>query len=239
MARPSTIDTHPQKKKILQALLDGETVRSIAEWAKPAVSVTAIQRYKSSVIKPAIERSGTRVRNLNRVTFQKVSPNEPETVQAAMIAVQDAPVLELRDARIQLLQTLIEKLKVVMEERAEAYADAPGGRSGLIVQDFKGAGENMVPVYKVDGVVLSEARDLVKQIDQHLGQWVEKQDVSVKAEVSAKVVALAEIMTPAQLRQAERILLAEGAQAQLAAPVTLAAPAEAVNSTERENASER
>jgi hypothetical protein len=180
MARPSTIESHPQKKRIIQALLDGQSVRNIAAWTKPPVSYLAIQRYKSSIVQPAVERSGSRVNNLSRVKNQRVAPDCVETKREATQAIQDAPVLELRDARIQLLQDLIERLRLVMTERAEAYADAPGGRSGLIVQDFKGTGENMVPVYKVDGVVLSEVRDLVKQIDQHLGQWVEKSDVRVK-----------------------------------------------------------
>jgi hypothetical protein len=266
MARPSTIEAHPQKKKIVQALLDGESVRSIAGWAFPPVSFLTIQRYKKAIVRPAVERSNVRIRNLNRVKNQKVTPVSVEVKEEAIQAIQDAPVLELRDARIKLLQGLVDRLNVVIAERGEElsacgrcgkdlkehpwqdpekperkcneFVTVAGGKSGLVVRDYRGSGNSMLPVYKVDHVVLSEARELSKQIAQELGQWVEKQDVNVKAQVSAKVVNIATLLTPAQMREAERLALLAEAPQQLAAPVTLAASVE-TDSTERENASER
>ena len=212
MSRACKIEAHPQKKKILKALLEGQSTHQISAWAKPKISAMSVQRYKAQVVTPAVERSGNRVANLHKVKAQAPVTIQPDLLRDSLRAVQDAPVLALRDARLRMLQGLADRLQIVMDERAAAHAEAPGGSSGLLAKDFRGTGENMMPVYAVDGVVLREARELSKQIAQELGQWIEKSDVSLKAEVSSVSVVLAKHCTIEQLEAMCRDGLAQAEQ---------------------------
>lgn len=54
MARPvSAIEGHPQRHKIIEALLAGQTLKQIAAWTEPAVSTAAICRWRRNAIAPA------------------------------------------------------------------------------------------------------------------------------------------------------------------------------------------
>lgn len=50
MAGPaSTIESHPQRQKIIDALLAGSTLRQIAAWTEPKVTESAICRWRRNV----------------------------------------------------------------------------------------------------------------------------------------------------------------------------------------------
>ena len=85
-----------------------------------------------------------------------------------------------RNARIQALQERWTRLRAnldkVLEERGKEMAGVPGGSTGLLMLDYKGAS---TPVYRLDpGVValLAELRAHEKQAAEELGQWVEKRE---------------------------------------------------------------
>jgi hypothetical protein len=86
-----------------------------------------------------------------------------------------------RNTRIQALQERWTRLRAnlnqVLEERgAEMVGVVPGGSTGLLMRDYKGAS---TPVYRLDpGVValLAELRAHEKQAAEELGQWVEKRE---------------------------------------------------------------
>lgn len=69
-------------------------------------------------------------------------------------------------------------LRQVIEERGQAdYMQAvEGGKTGLLVRDYKGQG--FTPVYKVDAALLKEMRDLEREIATELGQWTEKKELA-------------------------------------------------------------
>lgn len=69
-------------------------------------------------------------------------------------------------------------LKKVMAERgrAEHMQEVEGGRTGLLVRDYKGA--SFVPVYRLDAALLKELRDLEREIAIELGQWTEKRELA-------------------------------------------------------------
>jgi hypothetical protein len=58
-----------------------------------------------------------------------------------------------------------------------AFADVPGGTTGLLVKDYKGKDADQ-PVYKVDTRLLAELRAHEKQAAEELGQWSEKQELT-------------------------------------------------------------
>lgn len=85
--------------------------------------------------------------------------------------------LAKKAARIQKLESLVEKLDQVIEERGrdEHLQEIPGGKTGLIVREYKALD---LPVYKVDTAVIKEVRDLLRQIAVETGDWTEKKDVT-------------------------------------------------------------
>lgn len=52
------VDSHPQKKKIIEGILAGRPVRDIARSVVPQIAFCAVQRYKANVIKPTLARAG-------------------------------------------------------------------------------------------------------------------------------------------------------------------------------------
>jgi hypothetical protein len=71
-------------------------------------------------------------------------------------------------------------MRQVITERAgdRDLAEVPGGRTGLLVKNFKTAGGVIVEEFAVDTGLLREMREIEKQAAQDLGQWVERQEAS-------------------------------------------------------------
>lgn len=72
----------------------------------------------------------------------------------------------------------------LMKARAEMYREVPGGDTGLIVRQVKvvGTGKNAreIDEYKYDAALMQEIRELERHAATELGQWSEKQEVTVK-----------------------------------------------------------
>lgn len=88
-----------------------------------------------------------------------------------------APILAVRENRLAALQDRHDRLAMVLAERAEDMAEAPGGRSGLLVRKQKIIGSGLlsreVTEYELDTGLLSEFREHEKQAAMELGQWQE------------------------------------------------------------------
>ena len=86
--------------------------------------------------------------------------------------------LALRVSRLYEKQERHALLKQIIEERGnhESMAEAPGGKTGLLVRDYKA--HSFQPVYKLDAALLKEMRELEKEIAIELGQWTEKRELS-------------------------------------------------------------
>jgi hypothetical protein len=116
------IETHPQKAKIVDWILAGHSTRDIASKTVPPVSFNAIQRYKTNVIKPMLERAEESKRIIGEKPRRVVTPvpreDAPEAVQAVQNAILDAPAIHIRENRIKLQQELTKRLTRVVNERA-------------------------------------------------------------------------------------------------------------------------
>lgn len=93
--------------------------------------------------------------------------------------------LAILERRVESVNDRWLRLRRVIEERADDpdMAEVPGGRTGLIVKDYKtvGAGESatVMPIYSVDTALLKEIREHEKQAAQELGQWTEKRTIEL------------------------------------------------------------
>jgi hypothetical protein len=82
-----------------------------------------------------------------------------------------------RNARVQALQNRWDRMRGLIEARAQEMKDVPGGETGMLVRDFKGKDANQV-VYKFDASLVNELNKVEKQAAEELGQWVPKSETS-------------------------------------------------------------
>jgi hypothetical protein len=57
MAAPA-IESHPQKQRIVDAILAGDSIDTIAAWCDPPLHRTTIARYKRDRVAPALRKQG-------------------------------------------------------------------------------------------------------------------------------------------------------------------------------------
>ena len=98
MARPvSSLESHPQRQRIINAILAGSSLRQIAAWAEPKVTESAICRWKQ---KAAATFRNTRAEIADAVTNSlayndantPIAPNSEvirAATQAALVAASD------------------------------------------------------------------------------------------------------------------------------------------------------
>lgn len=112
-----------------------------------------------------------------RVTVLKEleASTTPANLQARKYVRQQ---VQDRAYRIAVIQDNLDRLRMIVDERAEAYKDVkPGGRSGLLVRTVRtvGAGKNAreIEEYAIDKVALSEMREHLRHAAIELGEWAE------------------------------------------------------------------
>ena len=199
------VDHHPQKAKIIDLILSGMATRTIGSSVVPPIPHSAVQRYKTSIIKPMVQRAAVSERILTEVPGLKDKPMDfsglPPAVQAVQKAIQDAPALHIRENRIKAKADRWRRVQMIVdgraadmslcanckkpkdihpweddihpERRCDTFVAVPGGESGFLARDFKGAGENLQEVYKFDDALFKSFGDIEKDIAIELGQWQE------------------------------------------------------------------
>ncbi len=177
------IETHPQRTKVIDALIAGESVRSIASWCDPPIHYMSLQRYRAKVVLPALRRAGTATKVLRDANLVDSNGKPAENAGAAMEvtkqALIDGPVLAVRDNRLAALQDRHDRLRQVMIERGAdpSMQIVPGGKTGLLCRTLKsvGSGPNsqIVEEFEIDETLLKEFREHEKQVAIELGQWQE------------------------------------------------------------------
>jgi hypothetical protein len=87
------------------------------------------------------------------------------------------PEISNRNARVQAKQNRWDRMRGLIEARAQEMKDVPGGETGMLVRDFKGKDANQV-VYKFDASLVNELNKVEKQAAEELGQWVPKSETT-------------------------------------------------------------
>lgn len=85
-----------------------------------------------------------------------------------------------RQARVQTLQDLLDRMRLIVEGRAVDLGGVPGGASGLLVRQYKQTGKDSYEVeYAFDAALPREMRATMQQAAQELGQWTTKSELKV------------------------------------------------------------
>lgn len=101
---------------------------------------------------------------------------------AEAVAALKAKGIAERQARIDDSVDLHNRLRLVIEERAEddEWANVPGWKSGLLVHNVKAIGMMKTDVFEVDTGLISAINNNKKQVAQEVGQWAEKKELTGK-----------------------------------------------------------
>ena len=101
------VDQHPEKQKIIDGILSGQSVRVIARSVNPPIEFNAIQRYKSRIVKPILGRAEETERLLGELQAKPPAAPPPKAsplaIQKADTAIQDAPRLSMFRERLEKL----------------------------------------------------------------------------------------------------------------------------------------
>ena len=126
------------------------------------------------------------------LTYWKTAPEFMARIKEH-VAVQHKAIqkkgIAIVENRVAIYQDTEDKIAQVNAERAVTYgkAEIPGGKTGLVVTEFKtirvtdDKGNDvlkLVPEHVVDTGLMKERRENLKQAAQELGQWAEKREVS-------------------------------------------------------------
>ena len=93
-----------------------------------------------------------------------------------------------RNARVGLLQDLVDRMRRVMEERGAEMADVPGGSSGLLVKTYKGKDADTA-VYRFDAALVEQINATCKQVAIETGQWTEKRSINMNGDLGVRLLA--------------------------------------------------
>lgn len=179
------LHAHPMRTQMIEAILSGQSARSVAVWMRPPVIHNTISRYLNLYVKPVMANAkklkalltpdpdparSIHVAAPADTPHAPAEPPPPDPVEVAKQAIIAAPILAVRDNRIKLLEDRHRRLQMVMEARAVDMASIPGGDSGLLARDYKGENE----VFKLDASLLAEFREHERAVAIESGQWQEQ-----------------------------------------------------------------
>jgi len=177
------VDMHPQRQRIIDLIFAGKPMRYISSVISPGIGVMALQRYKSLVLKPMMERAeeSRKILAAERAVAASARLKEDpaairaEAVVAVKNAIHDREILTIRDNRVKAQQDRHRRLNMIVEGRAKEMAgEAPGAESGFLAKEYKRLGDESVAVYRFDAPLAQSFLDHEKQIAIEMGQWQEQ-----------------------------------------------------------------
>jgi 2-phospho-L-lactate guanylyltransferase (CobY/MobA/RfbA family) len=118
MARPnSTVDCHPDRQKIIDAILAGKSLDFIAASVNPPLNRFAIWRYAKNHVAPALQKSLTVAKELHRKGLVELTPDDIRELPAAQVATRASLMAEPILARVRAHQeTLDDAINGAMAE---------------------------------------------------------------------------------------------------------------------------
>jgi hypothetical protein len=118
------VDRHPQKQKIIDALLSGEPPKVIAKWCRPPIHFTTLYSFRKSVVLPALKRATQTANILNNkdldLTPQTSLAENSSAIVATSQALETEPILRRLSAKFGRLDGAI--AETLQKKDFETYA---------------------------------------------------------------------------------------------------------------------
>lgn len=146
--------------------------RRLTARQEQAALLVALGQLKDAEI---ARQTGTKYSTLRRWLEWPEFAGRVAELRAAFARSVEARGIADRQARVQRLQDLLDRMTAIVEGRAADMASVPGGASGLLVRQYKQTGKDSYEVeYAFDAALPREMRATMQQAAQELGQWLEK-----------------------------------------------------------------
>lgn len=161
------VELHPQRQKIIDALIKGESPRKIATWCAPKLHHATLYRYKRDNITGLLAQVPAAVKYLSDQRLAEVAPEIADSVRqskSAASAILKASPLVARAERIG--QYLDDAL---LDEMAKAKDRDPRAVAALASASFKGI-ESAARLELHPGFVQSAPVGTGVAIHLHIGQ---------------------------------------------------------------------
>lgn len=114
----------------------------------------------------------------NPVVAAKISELKAEFLEQLKFQVQNVG-LTVKERRIAEKQWRYDKLKDLIYELSEAHGgESPGGSTGFLTKNVKGAAGKLVTIYEFQGEILAEMMKIEDSIAKELGQLEDLQTVT-------------------------------------------------------------
>ena len=139
-----------KRGEIERAMLAGDSDVAIAKQFNHYPSTVTVHRAKHLEIAPT-----------------RLSPNDKAQYREALRDFHIASVA----SRVGTIQSLIDDLQTVKEERARAFAHCVGGATGLVVSRQKALGKEVVWEEEIDLGLVREIKSLVQVAASLIGEW--------------------------------------------------------------------
>jgi hypothetical protein len=105
----SAVEDHPQRQAIIDALLAGESIRTVASRCVPPVSPASVQRYRAKVLKPAMRIARAKLQQVQQLGSNAQSPVELSRLQADLNHRANHAAQRIENAAGPLLDRLAKK----------------------------------------------------------------------------------------------------------------------------------
>lgn len=124
------------------------------------------------------EKAGVEVRTLHRWRKEEKFAARVRQLSKDLSEAALARAIRRKEYRVNVLAGIQSKILQVIEERGgdPSMADVPGGKTGLLVRQYKVSGDTVVTEYVVDAGTIRELRAVQEQVGKELGQLVDKHE---------------------------------------------------------------
>ncbi len=157
------IDTHPQREKIIEALLNEESPQSISKWVNPPLSHVAIWRYRSNKIIPKLSEVQRTAKAMQENILQAASKGiavNPELFKAVTSAAVDAdPLLQRINRKYERYENLASSAAEVLDYQGFAAVDRAETQTMRLHAELTGRLQQAQSTTLVQIVVGSESRE--------------------------------------------------------------------------------
>ena len=193
------ICAHPNRTDIDAALIEGDTLRSIIS-RFGAGSPATLYRHKGRCW-PVVD--------MNALATARVRAGEPPSESMA------GRLVTKKADRLAALQAIWEGILRIIADRAAAFADVPGGSSGLLaVQEVSlrcGLGWKTVKVSEFDAKLVERLLDVHVAVTRETGEKLEQDGkvlTTVTSDAPMVVVMGSQRLPPGQLAEGQELLSA-------------------------------
>jgi uncharacterized protein YdcH (DUF465 family) len=178
MASKPPLADHPQRERIIEALVAGESSYSVAQWCKPTVHPTTIWRFRRNCIAPKLSQVEQFAKSLQDNILQSANGNatvNPAVIQNAVSALAVAdPLLNRVNRKYERYDDMIAKAQKANDFGGFSAVDRAETQALRLHAELTGRLQSAQPTTLVQIVIGAEQRENpVERADDAHGETIE------------------------------------------------------------------